>query len=146
MPLVLLLLYLVLNMFRTLIVHPQELETNSLSYFMCCIWFEVCCYVAVWLRWCGIRMQAEALKHRNITSARNKAPWWWSDNIETSRSVLKCFKSVLCENLQIGRRQEFYNTLVTNSIGRMALSVSVSVTVSVIINVIVSISVSVSIS
>ena len=26
------------------------------------IWFDVCwCYVAVWLWWCGIRMQAEAL-------------------------------------------------------------------------------------
>ena len=30
----------------------------------------------------------------NITLARNKAPWWWSDKIETPRSVLKCFKSV----------------------------------------------------
>ena len=28
----------------------------------------------------------------NITLARNKAPWWWSDKIETCRSVLKCFK------------------------------------------------------
>jgi len=27
---------------------------------MGCIWFDVCwCYVAVWLGWCGIRMQAE---------------------------------------------------------------------------------------
>ena len=26
------------------------------------IWFDVCwCYVAVWLWWCGIRMQAEAV-------------------------------------------------------------------------------------
>ena len=33
----------------------------------------------------------------NITLARNRAPWWWSDKIETCRSVLKCFKSVLCE-------------------------------------------------
>jgi len=33
-----------------------------LSYFMGCIWFDVCwCYVAVWLWWCGIRMQAEAV-------------------------------------------------------------------------------------
>ena len=23
-------------------VHPQELATNSLSYFMGCIWFDVC--------------------------------------------------------------------------------------------------------
>jgi len=27
----------------------------------------------------------------NITLARNKAPWWWSDKIETCRSVLKYF-------------------------------------------------------
>ena len=27
----------------------------------------------------------------NITLARNKAPWWWPDKIETYRSVLKCF-------------------------------------------------------
>jgi len=27
----------------------------------------------------------------NITLARNKAPWWRSDRIETCRSVLKCF-------------------------------------------------------
>jgi len=33
----------------------------------------------------------------NITLARNKAPWWWSDKIETCGSVLKCFKIVLCE-------------------------------------------------
>ena len=28
----------------------------------------------------------------NITLARNKAPWWLTDKIETCRSVLKCFK------------------------------------------------------
>ena len=33
----------------------------------------------------------------NITLTRNKAPWWWSDKIETCRSVVKCFKIVLCE-------------------------------------------------
>jgi len=36
----------------------------------------------------------------NITLAKNKAPWWWSDKIETCRSVLKrlkCFKSALYE-------------------------------------------------
>ena len=27
----------------------------------------------------------------NITLARNRALWWWSDKIETFRSVLKCF-------------------------------------------------------
>ena len=30
------------------------------------IWFDVCwCYVVVWLWWCGIRMQAEALPHHH---------------------------------------------------------------------------------
>ena len=30
------------------------------------IWFDVCwCYVVVWLWWCGIRMQAEALNYQN---------------------------------------------------------------------------------
>ena len=28
----------------------------------------------------------------NITLARNKAPWWWSDKVETCQSVLRCFK------------------------------------------------------
>jgi len=36
-------------------------------------------------------------EYRNITLARNKAPWWWYDKIETCQSVLKCFKSVLCK-------------------------------------------------
>jgi len=36
-------------------------------------------------------------EYRNITLSRNKAPWWWPDKNETCRSVLKCFKSVLCE-------------------------------------------------
>jgi len=40
-----------------------QLATNSLSYFMGCIWFDVCwCYFAVWLWWCDIHMQAEALQ------------------------------------------------------------------------------------
>jgi len=33
----------------------------------------------------------------NITLARKNAPRWWSDKIEAFRSVLKCFKSTLCE-------------------------------------------------
>jgi len=28
----------------------------------------------------------------NINLARNKAPWWWSNQVETCRSVLKCLK------------------------------------------------------
>jgi len=31
----------------------------------------------------------------NITLARNRAPWWWSDKIETCRSVLKVFNMKL---------------------------------------------------
>ena len=32
------------------------------------IWFDVCwCYVAVWLWWCGIRMQGETLLHTDTT-------------------------------------------------------------------------------
>ena len=44
-----------------------------------------------------LRLQIRIEMYCNITLARNKAPWWWSNNIETCRSVLKCFKSVLCE-------------------------------------------------
>ena len=40
----------------------EELATYLLSYFMGCIAL-VRCYVVVWLWWCGIRMQAEALVH-----------------------------------------------------------------------------------
>jgi len=89
------------------------------------LWFDVCwCYVVVWPWWCGIRMQAydthlaTAPQHiptqhdmlplylvckyelncedRNITLAWNKAPWYWSDKIETCRSVLKCFMWNCC--------------------------------------------------
>ena len=35
---------------------------------MGCNWFDVCwCYVAAWLWWCGIGMQAEALVHTDTT-------------------------------------------------------------------------------
>jgi len=30
-------------------------------------------------------------EYSNITLASNKAPWWWSEKIETCRNVLKCF-------------------------------------------------------
>jgi len=32
-----------------------------------------------------------SLANTNWIVARNKAPWWWSDKIETCRIVLKCF-------------------------------------------------------
>ena len=37
----------------------------------------------------------------NITLARNKALWWWSDKIETCRSVLKCFKCFMWNYMRI---------------------------------------------
>jgi len=36
------------------------------------------------------------LRHVSILSDHHQG-WWWSDKIETCWSVLKCFKSVLCE-------------------------------------------------
>ena len=62
MSLALLFLYLMLNMFRMLI-HPSSgaCDLFVISWVVL-IWFNVClCYVVVWLWWCGIRMQAEAL-------------------------------------------------------------------------------------
>jgi len=84
MSLILLFLYLMLNMFRMLI-HPSsgvcdlfvELfhglycsGSMCVDVTLCFCWdgvVSVCrlkhcwCYVVVWLRWCGIRMQAEAM-------------------------------------------------------------------------------------
>jgi len=62
MSLALLFHYLMLNMFRMLI-HPSsgacDLFVISL---VVLIWLDVCwCYVVVWLGWCGIRMQVQAL-------------------------------------------------------------------------------------
>jgi len=66
MSLALLLNYLMLNIFRMLI-HPSSgaddlfVELRSISWVVL-LWFDVCwCYVVVWLWWCGIRMQGEAL-------------------------------------------------------------------------------------
>jgi len=63
MSLALLFHYLILNMFRVLI-HPSAgaCDLCAVISWVVLIWFDVCwCYVAVWLWWCGIRMQAEAL-------------------------------------------------------------------------------------
>jgi hypothetical protein len=38
-----------------------------------------------------VMLQYSYTVYCNITLARNKAPWWWSDKIETCRSVLKVF-------------------------------------------------------
>ena len=63
MSLALLFHYLLLNMFRMLHIHLQELATYCR--FTSCVvllWFDMCwCYGVVRLGWCGIRMQAEAL-------------------------------------------------------------------------------------
>jgi len=36
------------------------------------LWFSACwCYVVVWLGWCGIRMQAEAVPEDGFINIRN---------------------------------------------------------------------------
>jgi hypothetical protein len=63
MSLALLFHHLLLNMFRMLLHHLQELVTYW-GFISCVVflWFDVCwCYGVVRLGWCGILMQAEAL-------------------------------------------------------------------------------------
>jgi len=61
MSLALLFLYLMLSMFRMLI-HPSSGACDLCAELFVLLWFDVCwCYVVVWLWWCGIRMQTEAL-------------------------------------------------------------------------------------
>jgi len=58
MSLVLLFYYLLLNMFRMLVIHLQELATycGFISYVVL-LWFDVCCcYGVVRLGWCGVFM------------------------------------------------------------------------------------------
>jgi len=56
--------YLMLNMFRMLI-HPFLGACDlfvELFHGLYLLWYDACwCYVVVWLGWCGIRMQSEAL-------------------------------------------------------------------------------------
>ena len=57
----------IITLFRA--QHVSDVNTSIVrslrlirSYFMGCIWFGVCWRsISVWLWWCGIRMQAEAL-------------------------------------------------------------------------------------
>ena len=60
MSLALLFHYLMLNMFRTVNIHPQELATYLFSYFMCCIALVRCVLVlrcgSAGVVWCGIRI------------------------------------------------------------------------------------------
>jgi len=62
MSLALLFHYLMLNMFRMLI-HPSSGACDLfIISWVVLLWFDVCwCYVLVWLGWCGICIQAEAL-------------------------------------------------------------------------------------
>jgi len=62
MSLALLFIYIILNMFRMLI-HPSSGACDlCVISWATLIWFDVCwSYVVVWLWWCGIRMQVEAL-------------------------------------------------------------------------------------
>jgi hypothetical protein len=73
--------YLMLNMFRMLI-HPQELATYLLGYFMGCIVLVRCVLVLrcglAGVVWCGIRMEAEAELRKQVTSS-------WSLFIQLSR-------------------------------------------------------------
>ena len=51
-----------LNMFRMLINPSSGACDLFVISWVVLLWYEVCwCYVVVWLGWCGIRMQAEAL-------------------------------------------------------------------------------------
>jgi len=48
-----------------MLIHPSsgacDLFVEIISWVVL-LWFDACwCYVVVWLGWCGIRMQAEAL-------------------------------------------------------------------------------------
>ena len=55
--------YLMLNMFRMLI-HPSSgaCDLFVISWVVL-FWYNMCWfYVVVWLGWCGIRMQASAMK------------------------------------------------------------------------------------
>ena len=63
MSLALLFHYLLLNMFRMLVLPSSGACDLLWIYFMCLLlWFDVCwCYGVVRLGWCGILMQAEAL-------------------------------------------------------------------------------------
>jgi len=62
MSLALLFLYLMLNMFRMLI-HPSSGACDlCVISWVVLLSFDVCwCYVVVWLWWCGIGTQVEAL-------------------------------------------------------------------------------------
>jgi len=44
----------------------------------------------------------------NIILARNKAPWWWCDKIETCRSVLKVFYVKLYVHSLVDKLKWFY--------------------------------------
>ena len=63
MSLALLFHYLLLNMFRMLVHHLQELATYcGFISWVVLLWFDVCwCYCVVRLGWCGILMQAEVM-------------------------------------------------------------------------------------
>ena len=65
--------YLMLNMFRILI-HPSSGACYLFVIsWVVLLWFDVCwSYVVVWLGWCGIRMQAEALLQDGCINIRMK--------------------------------------------------------------------------
>jgi len=62
--------------------HVSDVNTSILrslrlirSYFMGCVWFGVCWRsISVWLWWCGVFMQSEALRNANTHRTRYN-PW-----------------------------------------------------------------------
>ena len=92
--------YLMLNMFRMLI-HPSSRACDLFVIsWVVLLWFDVCwCYVVVWLGWCGIRMQAEALLLFSFTWNMRRRPVqqyledtaerqdsWWNAFLENSKA------------------------------------------------------------
>ena len=107
MSLALLFLYLMLNVLRMLISHPEDLAIICwVISWVVLLWFDVCwCYVVVWLWWCGIRMQAAALGLLNHTSIYEKLILTGLFILTSKKyevTITKhnsCFCSVMCNKL-----------------------------------------------
>jgi len=96
MSLALLFHYLMLDMFQMLI-HPSSgaCDLFVVISWVILLWFDVCwCYIVVWLWWCGIRMQAEALytdttlpePNHNVTPTHIKPEQYNPRNNSTNKS------------------------------------------------------------
>jgi len=91
MPLAFLFHYLLLNMFRMLI-HPSSGVLRLICWvisWVVLLWFDACwCYVVVWLGWCGIQMQAEALFVVVLQPASNQSNTIHEITQQISRKLL----------------------------------------------------------